>query len=484
MKNHKKTKELGITLIALVVTIIVLLILAGISIMMLTGENGIINRAGEAKDNKQESQLIEEAKMDIMSFQTLQLTDVMSESDLEGILSPKFGTITGEGESILDKNLITTDGKFTIPVRKIYDGILKEDGSGIDIATLQTETTKPYLPSGFRVSSKVGEQTVENGLVITDGTNEFVWVEVPITGGSTGVYKTAGLGITTFSDTDYKKIAKDLAVYSGSTLSNNPTSIADHIPSAGNDIPDYTDEYKDVLKSIYQNGGFYVGRYETGVQGTENSTESARATSGDTIHTAVIKENVQPYNYLTWGQAQSLAQGISSGGKTSSLLIGVQWDLILKFIGKNGDENSTDWGNYCNSVFSLKQGSHYIKYTNTLDTVWYEYNQDLQGYVVSSGKKSLSWGGIICTTGANTDNNSIKNICDIAGNLSEWTIEKTEMSECPCRRRGGAFHFKGYGCPASGLSEYSDIYDIEAQQNTSIWCYVNTRISCYNLLKN
>lgn len=47
MKNNKKFIK-GITLISLVVTIIVLLILAGISIMMLTGNNGILNRAGDA----------------------------------------------------------------------------------------------------------------------------------------------------------------------------------------------------------------------------------------------------------------------------------------------------------------------------------------------------------------------------------------------------------------------------------------------------
>ena len=49
MKNNKKMSK-GITLIALVVTIIVLLILAGISIMMLTGDNGILKRAGQAKE--------------------------------------------------------------------------------------------------------------------------------------------------------------------------------------------------------------------------------------------------------------------------------------------------------------------------------------------------------------------------------------------------------------------------------------------------
>ena len=55
MFNNNKIKKTlkasnGITLIALVVTIIVLLILAGISIQMLTGDNGILTRAGEAKE--------------------------------------------------------------------------------------------------------------------------------------------------------------------------------------------------------------------------------------------------------------------------------------------------------------------------------------------------------------------------------------------------------------------------------------------------
>ena len=50
MFKHKTNKTSGITLIALVVTIIVLLILAGISIQMLTGDNGILTRAGQAKE--------------------------------------------------------------------------------------------------------------------------------------------------------------------------------------------------------------------------------------------------------------------------------------------------------------------------------------------------------------------------------------------------------------------------------------------------
>ena len=62
MKN-RKMQEKGITLIALVVTIIVLLILAGISISMLTGQNGILNRASEAKQNTGTAQTEELVKL-------------------------------------------------------------------------------------------------------------------------------------------------------------------------------------------------------------------------------------------------------------------------------------------------------------------------------------------------------------------------------------------------------------------------------------
>ena len=62
MKN-RKMQEKGITLIALVVTIIVLLILAGISISMLTGQNGILNRASQAKKAQSTSQVEELAKL-------------------------------------------------------------------------------------------------------------------------------------------------------------------------------------------------------------------------------------------------------------------------------------------------------------------------------------------------------------------------------------------------------------------------------------
>ena len=69
MKN-RKMQEKGITLIALVVTIIVLLILAGISISMLTGQNGILNRASQAKKTQSTSQVEELAKLKLQELYT------------------------------------------------------------------------------------------------------------------------------------------------------------------------------------------------------------------------------------------------------------------------------------------------------------------------------------------------------------------------------------------------------------------------------
>ncbi len=439
---------------------------------MLTGNNGILNRAGEARDLTGEKQIAERVQLAYLAALTGGKGEA-TEPNLISELNKEFGA----GNYTLKKVSGTPTG-VTISGKDYYfDGTVTPSGGGgteIDIATLQTDTTKPYLPSSsFRISSEPTEQTVAGGLVITDGKNEFVWVEVPITG---GVYTTAGRSITEFTDAEYLKIAQDLRNYSGSTLNN--TSLADHLPPVGEGVPDYTGAYKDVLKSIYQNGGFYVGRYETGIQGTENVTTSARSASGDTTQIAVIKENVQPYTFVKWGQAQTLAQGISAGkkgDKTSGLLMGVQWDLILKFIGKEGDTDSHDWGNYKDSVFDLKQGSHYAKMSSwTLSTIWKAYNEDETGFVELSEKKSQSTdgNGILYTTGANTKNNSKKNICDIAGNVNEWTIENTSNSRYPCSNRGGYYFGTGSYTPAS----YRD-------SNSTNYSYVYSRLSCLTLLK-
>ena len=64
-KFNKMHEDKGITLIALVITIIVLLILAGVSIAMLTGENGILTKAGDARDKTNRENAREQVQIEV-----------------------------------------------------------------------------------------------------------------------------------------------------------------------------------------------------------------------------------------------------------------------------------------------------------------------------------------------------------------------------------------------------------------------------------
>ena len=88
---------------------------------------------------------------------------------------------------------------------------------------------------------------------------------------------------------------------------------------------EYNTAKQKMLKSVYQNGGFWVGRYEAGIE--KNRTSSGTATT-----TPLSKQNLYPYNYVTRTQAKKLAEQVEAGSYTSSLMFGVQWDLALKFI--------------------------------------------------------------------------------------------------------------------------------------------------------
>ncbi|MBR1540764.1 MAG: hypothetical protein IJ629_06410, partial [Clostridia bacterium] len=114
MKKFFKQKK-GITLIALVITIIVLLILAGVSIAMITGENGILKRAAEAKEKSERLEIIETAQIDIAGKQ-IQNDGSLSEEELVEILTSSEyntkGTLSDNGEeSVLDKILTSSDGQ-------------------------------------------------------------------------------------------------------------------------------------------------------------------------------------------------------------------------------------------------------------------------------------------------------------------------------------------------------------------------------------
>ena len=138
-------------------------------------------------------------------------------------------------------------------------------------------------------------------------------------------------------------------------------------------------------------------------------------------------------------------------------MFGVQWDLVLAFMHNKGNiadstltSNSTTIGNYMDSTFQLSQAGKYAVYSNySLSSTWNPSTTATTNFVDSSRNKiaqSSIGNGILVTTGT-SEKNKVMNIYDIAGNVWEWTLEKTSYS--PCAGRGGVYCFTGSTDPAA-----------------------------------
>ena len=405
MKNNN-----GITIVALVVTIVVLLILAGVSINLVLGNNGVISKAKEAETKSGEA----------------------SENDLNGM-----NRLIDKMESLL--------------------------GGDIEPETI------PYLPSDdFHYDTST---SVDTGLVIADtDENEYVWVVVPRT---IAVYKTTGLGKTTFTDADYTSIENDLKEYTktyrGSTSYSDTYTADDKNVGWFADATAYNNLKNSMLKSVYENGGFYVGRYEAGIDtttGTNRTSNTDKNSDGKYTMPSTVpvtKADAYPYTYVTRTQAQNLASKVNAGTKTISLMFGVQWDLVLAFMSKDttkvNQENlkelisdSTTIGNYYNSTFQLSQTGQYAVYSNySLSSTWNPSTKSTTNFVDSSRNKiaqSSNRNGILVTTGT-SETNKVMNIYDIAGNVDEWTLESPSSDINQCASRGGSYFDTGSNNPAA-----------------------------------
>ena len=293
------------------------------------------------------------------------------------------------------------------------------------------EETKPYFPNST-FSYKEGD--LSTGLVIKDSSdNEYVWVEVP-----KSIYTNSNYNVNgePSSSTDYEKIEKCLKLYA--------KDYSD--PNFSDTNPVYLEMYKNMLKSVYENGGFWIGRYEVGLEEGKSLRAGYVAIKED--DKAVMKPNMIPYNYVTRDDAQKLATRMNYNGCTSSLIFGIQWDLTLKYIENkkiNKDtsikgkliSNGKSIGNFCDSEIVLNRG----KFAQVLlSTKWYSFNSEEMPNIVTGSKKNPQEQGknvIMMTTGASEATN-LQQIYDIAGNLWEWTLEY-KNADAPCVGRGNGF---------------------------------------------
>ena len=339
------------------------------------------------------------------------------------------------------KENLKTDIGVTVTAEPKQPG--EENNGGSQTVSSATTTGGTYLPKGFR---QVSGTTLEKGLTIQDSTgNQYVWVEVPKT---KEVYPTAGLEITEFTEDKYTAIETDLHTYTNDYRKSGWEDKYYSDAATGLTSEQYTQLKQKMLKSVYQNGGFYIGKYETG-------TETARTSGNSSIaptETPVIKPNVYPYNYVTCSQAQTLASNMEHGDRTTSLMFGVQWDLTLKYLETKGTSqadlktNSTSWGNYSNNAWSITNAN-------------LKYAPNGSGWTNAAEKSKTSNENILLSTGAD-DSFSKKGIYDLAGNVRERTLEYTSNTNYPCAIRGGSYIGSGSNIPASSRSFYvtTDLY--------------------------
>ena len=443
-KKQKLKESKGITLIALVITIIVLLILAGVTIATLTGDNGILKKAGDAKTQTEQAKEDENLKIAIAgSYGTdgkLNLKDLKDNLENQGINYDKNNTgfpleVTVNGE----KKKIDANGNIIESIQS-----LKTKGTVFKNTTTLEDTygNQVTIPKGFKIASDSATD-VTGGIVIEDATytntigSQFVWIPV-------------GTGENAIKKANNKTVEIKLSRY---TFKNYGTPI----DQEDNIIDSYYQELatsnygnataKDIEKfktSANSNHGYYIGRYEAGVVdynssvSTSNSNNETNWTgyTGDNIK-LVCKKEQQVWNYVTPNKASELSRDMygSEAKVTSDLINSYAWDTAIVFIQKCGTES----------------------------------NSSTYSYTVGESSRSTS---APQTTGTNILKATNKvdkqcNIFDMAGNCREWTTETCSHSVGPCVYRGGCYNF-------------SNIYTIyRYDSNTS---YANSRDSFRPLL--
>ena len=294
MKTKIKNKqERGITLIALVVTIVVLLILAGVSISLVLNNNGVIGKAKDARNQYAEAQTNYEKQL----------------NEVSDWIDTKVGETTGGSD--YDP---TSDG-VTIPAGFYYVGGTKDSGLVISDSAEDKERYK-------------GQKNVGTDLI----GNQFVWIPVD-------------------NIVDYKRIAYSDNVATG--LIDTATN-SEKIKHNSSEEYYFTEALpEDEKLSVEQYKGYYIGRYEAGdEESTKNKT--LRASGESTSNKVTVKAGQAPYNYIKQTEAKRLAEEFSTEhGYTnvkSKLMSSYAWDTSIAFIEKKNSNygSSSIQGNYKN----------------------------------------------------------------------------------------------------------------------------------------
>ena len=386
------SNQTGITLIALVVTIVVLLILAGVSINAIFSENGIIKRAKDAQN-----------KMD----QATQ-NDLDSINELNNWIDGKTNGTTGGGTTGGDANPSTTSKISTLVGTVVDKNTKAEDAYG----------NKITIPKGFKVvahGTVAGSATytysgdnipaVQDGIVIENGTdgNQFVWVPVGTIKNKNNTTNTITLGrYSSFTATNGVYTPAQVASVENCTqevtINTNYKELS--VFRAGNSATDSTAQnatarnLEEFISTTLANGGYYIARFEASGTASKITSKYNQTVLGNITQPNAAKAAREMYGEIKENNKLVYA---------SDLVNSYAWDTAIVFI----------------QTYSGK-------------TDYASHNE-------SKTTKAFT------ATGKNND--KYCNIFDMSGNASEWTTEYSTNSDGsifnPCVLRGGYYDTDG-----------------------------------------
>ncbi len=379
------------------VTIVVLLILAGVSISLILDNNGIIQKSKEAK--REYRQAKENEQKDLFD-----LSDMIDDATAEPTPKVDVNTKAEDNSTINGKK-----GRANNPtIPKGYTPINTDTSTWGDGGSAPTQ------------------DSVDHGLVIKDeSNNEWVWVPVDSTTLAT-MYETSsdektlcGTAVTTNQYSKSEIISGKTRTTPGTLTSdnyrepdlvvgNNGTSCDANetyyktklgFESKEKMAEAFVADYNEMIASISKYGGFYIGRYE--------------------LSQAGVQKDKAPLTSTNWYNLYKKCKELNASNKVETRMIwGCQWDVTCNFIANKGDKKSiTDsrsWGNHTDSIGPANTGN---------------YKQDR----LKNTGSNEAW--------------KANNIYDLAGNVWEWTQEAINTGSRA--NRGGHYSSAGSSHPVS-----------------------------------
>ena len=410
-------KNKGVTLIALAVTIVVMLILAGVTISVLNGENGIVKQAQKAKEESKIKELKEKVRIDIAGKRVENINGELRVSVLKEILDKYFDNVPVETQITSETKLKAKEeyGKYEMKISDIDVGEITYETSYTIFKDVNGEQVP--IPEGYIVSENSDENIVNKGLVISDSRgNEYVWISCTVDSSSNKLqYKRTEWGVEK-DGTDNSRAIKDELTLKDIDVTYSKTDTDNGInEEISKEIVAQINAEKESIKKY---GGYYIGRYEVG---KDNKT-------------AVIKAEQEPYVNIKWSKAYELAKGIGGGeGATTYLCSSYSWDTAINFI------QNTTGKNYATSI------------------IGFNGNWKSQEVKDSSGKviKPVNTAQRL-NTGLTT---ALCNIYDMGGNVGEFTTELNPGTSETVVVRGGIYSVNfpaGYRWDYGSGFAYSD----------------------------